>query len=413
MKSIPLHTPAFDKRFYGYSEELNRIWGDLESDRDVALLGPRRSGKTSVLRKISDNASEHGFAATYLDVLAVRNPRDFIAYLFRSARALPSAEGAMGNAERKLKSMQGVSDARILPSGLKLVFESGANNESWDWKGAGEILLESLVISDQKILFVIDEFGYFLHQLSDEDVVELVTWFRSVRGKISNSDRVRWLVSLDRAAEHRLRAVSARYSFEDLAHVELQPWPQRTANDYLYIILNEIGMSANSEIRDQIIDELGCAYPYFINAFVDSLQKRARTNEAEITTELIQKSIAELANERSNYFFGMNQLVLAQVSKDKVPAVENVLAVLSQSSSEMTIQELFGRLNPEIKAALKPQSLSEILEVLASEDIALLNNGVVRLRPGIVQKFFKNRYAWLTAATSEPRATDTGSPTTS
>jgi uncharacterized protein len=61
MKSV-IGAAARGENFFDRKEDLAQFWGDLDGD-SLLLLAPRRVGKTSVLRRMEETASSHGFQA--------------------------------------------------------------------------------------------------------------------------------------------------------------------------------------------------------------------------------------------------------------------------------------------------------------------------------------------------------------
>lgn len=78
--------PATGNFFYGHSEEISLIRGN----HSLCFIGPRRIGKTSLFRHLTENRPEHNWTCYYFDC-AVLDPRkinltDFLSRLMRGLR---------------------------------------------------------------------------------------------------------------------------------------------------------------------------------------------------------------------------------------------------------------------------------------------------------------------------------------
>src|ERR1022692_4470250 len=67
--------------FFDRIKEMALFWRDLETD-NLLLLAPRRVGKTSLLRKMEDDAEHHGRTAVYVDVSDCADELHFVQRLY-------------------------------------------------------------------------------------------------------------------------------------------------------------------------------------------------------------------------------------------------------------------------------------------------------------------------------------------
>ena len=74
--------PAEDEDFYGRDNESARIWQELGSGNNVLLLGPRRVGKSSMLRHLNKTAPAHGFIPVEVSLADITEEIHFIQRLY-------------------------------------------------------------------------------------------------------------------------------------------------------------------------------------------------------------------------------------------------------------------------------------------------------------------------------------------
>lgn len=72
--------------FFGREREQRQIWRKLEDKANLALLAPRRVGKTSLLKRLKATASEKGYRTVYLDVGDAADEQAFVERLSRASR---------------------------------------------------------------------------------------------------------------------------------------------------------------------------------------------------------------------------------------------------------------------------------------------------------------------------------------
>ena len=75
--------PVTGDDFFDRESEQRRIWEYLRGD-DLLLLAPRRVGKTSLMFRLRDTASDHGVEAAYLSVAGASDEVGFVRKLFEA-----------------------------------------------------------------------------------------------------------------------------------------------------------------------------------------------------------------------------------------------------------------------------------------------------------------------------------------
>lgn len=91
MKNI-IGTVAEGEDFFGRDKEQRQIWSKLQDNANLALLAPRRVGKTSLLKQLKTTASEHACQAVYLDVGDAADERAFVERLSQAVLAEAGGE---------------------------------------------------------------------------------------------------------------------------------------------------------------------------------------------------------------------------------------------------------------------------------------------------------------------------------
>lgn len=288
---------------------------------------------------------------------------------------------------KKIKDgLQGISKAEISLTGLKLEFQN-KDNKDWDWKMAGEILLGTLDKLENKVLIVLDEFGYFLSRMQDEELLAFLQWLRSIRHNSTVSKSVRWLVSSEIHLDYHLKRLNTRYAFEDFHHITLAPFNYKTADDFLYSLIVSEGYNSNREQRKFILDKIGTTYPFYIQIFVQQLIYAIGDTNKEITEELINEVFDGIIQDSSRSLFPwLTQIIQGQFKSDVSKYAEAILIELSNSEAGMDIDEIQNIFKDD--SAAPCESINMIVDLLRRDFILSSTDGKLLLDNSFIKAYY-------------------------
>lgn len=387
--------PVSGSNYFGYVPEYKRIWAEITSGADVLLFGPRRSGKTSLLYRIRESAPEREWNVIFVNTCSITSPTEFVSSLYREAKALPSAESALTSAARKIKEgIQGISKAEVSLTGLKLEFNKGGDKE-WDWKMAGEILLSSLSSLDDPVLIILDEFGYFLHSLTADESPAFLQWFMAIRQNYDTYSRIRWLATSEVRVDFLLRQLSSPYALQDFRHLTLGPLDRKTADELLYALTTSVGLNANRTVREYILNKIGETFPFYIQAFVSSLNDVAENPEIEITEDLVNLALDRLLNHRTRILFPMvAQNLFSQVGTRLSELARSILIHLSTMPEGLSFDDLHVWIQSNYgNEKYSDDDLKIVLDILLQESVLITENDRIQIRANIFREYFLRQAA--------------------
>ncbi|WP_143594106.1 AAA family ATPase [Synechococcus sp. BO 8801] len=355
----------------GYTQEIAEIWAALSSGRDVALHGPRGSGKTTLLYRIRDGAAERRFAAAFINAGVARNPSEFVSGLYKAAKAIPSAEVAIKEATRKLKSgLAGIAAVEVSLSGLKLEFDKEAKGrQEGDWKVAGEVLLSSLESLKSNTVIIVDDFDCFLESLEQSALPEFLSWFRAMCEIGRQSNSASWLFTSNHRLHQYVLEHSSRNALHDLYYVELRPFDESTAGDFLYTALASSGLEVQEDDRLYAIKRLGTTYPYFLQAFAHTLSRIAPTGANIVTRADIDAVFERLALDTSTFIPRITAIVSSQVGPQYSDATMQILKEISKSETGLTKEQVDKLLKSELGSKAPKRAAAAVLSTLVAEHI--------------------------------------------
>jgi AAA+ ATPase superfamily predicted ATPase len=170
---------------------MTTFWGDLETD-NILLLAPRRVGKTSLMRKMSEDAGGQGMNPVFVDVSDCADELSFVERLYAAVLANNSGDLLWNHIKESWlgKTIQRVQKAG--GAGFNIEFKS----VEAAWSRLGEELAGALCKLEGRWLIQIDELPVFLLKLLNHDepaardrVREFLYWLRRLRLEFGE---VRW-----------------------------------------------------------------------------------------------------------------------------------------------------------------------------------------------------------------------------
>ena len=363
-------------------EECKKLWRHFNNNENILMLAPRRVGKTVLLNRLKEMASEQGFRAVSFDVEGVREEKDF----FREfCSAIREEQGAGA------KLLTAFSDR--LGRLLKGKENPSSDWRQWlietDWQEFADHLLAHL--NDDKggtaWIILVDELPIFVQALQAKGdgsaARTFLYWLRGVRQKYGN---IRWIY----AGSIGLDSVARRYNIEgalnDLTVFTLKTFDEKTARGFICDIAARRNCKVDEAALQEIVSRLGWLAPYYL--------KR------------IAEDSCELALDGHSASGALSEFVEISVScKDADAALDNMLLLekrnywsswrehLDRNFTEPDRGQLFALLESVAKSpdgagrdvlisALAKHSPSTTETVLRNLLDVLLNDGYLELTDG-------------------------------
>lgn len=306
--------------FTNRSSEIREFTAILNSENHLILIGPRRFGKTSVIRKI---ISESGRPVIYLDAMMLTSPEDFTGRLLSKAFRLYPFE----RITNLLKQFRVVPSIKLNPlSGDAEVSFSTIRqqDDSLNMLEDALNLIEKLSRPEKKLIVVIDEFQEILNFGTGLD--------RQLRSVIQHHQNINYV--LTGSQESLMRSLfedkkSPFYHFGLLRYLDRIP-----DGEFMEYLTDRFG-KANApalEVARHILD-ITEAHPYYTQQLAWQCWEILRLirEEGRITTaaQLVQEAamkltlVHDLDFDRLWSSFGTTgRKILTHLSSGPAPAVD-------------------------------------------------------------------------------------------
>ncbi len=182
---------AAGERFWDREREVAEISGYLTGGQSVLVTGPRRVGKTSVVRRVLSDIGP-SMDTLFIDVEQHNDPVE----MFASMAAAASGSAAFW---RRIgtwfgKRLSGVAD-RIDAINLGVVKVDLQAAMAGSWRDDGRAIVEALAGGDRPTVIAIDEFPLLVDRTLREDRAEGELLMGLLRAMAEEFGNVSWLIS--------------------------------------------------------------------------------------------------------------------------------------------------------------------------------------------------------------------------
>ncbi len=276
---MKLGTVATGRDFFDRKTECADLWRYLESDHVVAS-GPRRLGKSSIVNRLREDATDRGILAAHVDVQGKDSAQAFVDEV-SSHFPDTSVRAYLATASDKAKSWLAVVKKVELkgPGGIGGGFELQAR-EDQSWLHSAMALQARLI--QAPVLIFVDEFSVFLQKLLERDQKEaeaFLGWLRAWRVTPGIASRFLFTGSIGLNALLEKYGLSAQ--FNDCFEYRIGPFSSKSAREMLVSFAAREGWVVEQITADNICQKVGWLSPFYLCLLLDEALKVARERMEE------------------------------------------------------------------------------------------------------------------------------------
>ena len=395
---IKLGNKADGEDFFDRVSERDDLWRYLEGNH-IVLSGPRRLGKTSLLQRLAEEATEKGMLARLIDVEGIDTVDGFVAEL---DRAFPddTISGYLKTAGTQVSGLL----ARFrkvevkLPGGLGGGLELQAIPDT-PWRSTALNLQKRM--SGVPLLVLIDEFSVYLEKLlvrDPADAERLLGWLRAWRQQSGLACRFLFSGSIGLnalLARHRLNT-----RFNDCHDFRLKPFKPAAALAMLTEEARREGWTPVDGSLDYLCQRIGWLSPFYLNLLLVTTIEAARDRleEAGGAERQIQQSDVDDAYDRllatRSRFIHWHQRLERDLGEPKLGFTMAILAAVAKADEGLSRRQLLARLQ---RLEANPDICAERLDdaMLLLEEDGYLDAGSERIRflSFLLRDYWKRNHA--------------------
>ena len=269
-------SPVEGNNFYGRESEIGTLERSIRDHKDILLLSPRRTGKSSISLEIMRRLRDQGWAVSRCN-LEKAGTEVHLVEEFESGLGNLDLPGGLRRSLRRA-----VAAFRRLAAGVRIgSIEIPTADRLPEWRDAikeVEAALKKLASSGKPVLFVVDELPIFIASLlragdGGERARAVLNWLRFAQG-LKREGFVWFLcgsIGLDSQVEHLgIPGVISDFEIHDLG-----PMGEGEAKGMLWELskssANPIAMTR--EVAERILEKTGWAIPCYLQLLYHALSE--------------------------------------------------------------------------------------------------------------------------------------------
>jgi len=266
-----LGTYASGERFWDREREVAEIGAYLADGQSVLVTGPRRVGKTSVVRQVLAELPPN-FTSVFVDVEGHADPAAMFAAL--AAEASEDA-GFWHQTVRWFGKRLGAAADRVerVEVGVLRVELQAAMAGSW--RDDARAIVAALAEGDGPVVVAVDELPLLVDRVLARDRAEAELFMGLLRGVAEAFKSVRWLVSGSIGLEPVLHEAGLTGTITHLRAYPVDAWDEATTVGAAEALARSTGLLLSDGAASAVHHELGLGVPYHVQLLMDELRRDA------------------------------------------------------------------------------------------------------------------------------------------
>jgi uncharacterized protein len=370
---LKIGSPATGDHFYPRTNIRQRLIRALARDH-IAFLGPRRTGKTSILLDLQ-NHPPADVSALYLDLQGLRSVPAWLNLMLKETNKLlqtPPEKLAWLKQSGKATTavLKRIEQITVLGTGIKLTAGQPAVES---WEPIADEFLTLLREHELPIYFMLDEFPWFLgHVAANHSAAEVdatLNWFRKVRLELTDLP-TRFLVTGSVGLTGLLRRLNLSPAANDFDTIDIEPLSEVDALKFLEERAAGESLTLSAAARRRILEKLGVGWPLLLAIFLSEVQEHFPAKGPTVK-DIDHLYDAQMVRGSRNKYC---QEMLTRITKPELFSpgerrlAQEILRDLSRSSGgfgQADFESLHTRLVPDAAhRALLSTELDYVLETL-------------------------------------------------
>jgi uncharacterized protein len=262
---------AAGERFWDREREVEEISQYLAGGQSVLVTGPRRVGKTSVVRQVLSGLNP-SMDTLFIDVEQHNDPVE----MFASLAATASGDAAFW---RRIvtwfgKRLSAVAD-RIDAVNLGVVKVDLEAAMAGSWRDDGRAIVEALAGGDRPTVIAIDEFPLLVDRTLRQDRTEGELLMGLLRALADEFGNVRWLISGSIGLEPVLHQAGLTGMITFLRSYPIDAWDEDTTEGAVSALARATHLELATGAAAAVHDQLGLGVPYHVQLLMDEVRRDA------------------------------------------------------------------------------------------------------------------------------------------
>lgn len=381
-------SPVEGDNFFGREKEFEFALEHIQKGNSLILSAPRRVGKSSLAKKILEEAKNMGWNTLEINLEEIKSEEGFLKIFIKELEKQDWWE--------KTKSKSSDLISSIL-SGIKLSGEIAGVKGTFEYQKEKEDLydnLKKLLNHGEDTLIMIDELTVLLNSFMESDKINgkknaefFLNWLRSFR-QVSGS-KIRWIFCSSIGIDNFTSQYGLSYTFNDVNPYSIGAFKREKAKELLLELAKSDKIELSDEVIEYKLDKLGWLLPYFIQILFFKFYHLVKVEDREIAIETVDEAYNLLTSEKH---LNTWEERLKEYNQLEIFARE-LLKRLSNNKEGESRSVLFSFLNAKINDEDRTDSiLSNLLNMLQNDGYLIEEELKYTFRSPLLRDFWFKRF---------------------
>lgn len=329
---------ATGEYYYRREETENEIWYELQKGNNVLIAAPRRVGKTSVMKYITENPKD-GYKLIFRNVQGIDTEQVFYKTIYELIIC------CLDKFKSKVKWWENYINSKKI---TEISFSGGIKIEDKDINYLQEIneIIPKLEASEEAVVLLLDELPEVLHNIykkGNKDIaLSIIKNLRHWRQE-NKYKKLQWVLAGSIGLHYVINLIEGRSSdINDLKKVYYQPLGTDEKETYLDWATENATVKYNKTLRKYLFNKIQYYVPYFINLMLDEIDKDAhKKNQTIVTQQGIDYAFDRIIK-HNEYFSDWKKRLEDYLPTEDFNFVNEVLIHIAHKD-QITIQEIYNK----------------------------------------------------------------------
>jgi uncharacterized protein len=371
MPDFIVGSPVRGDDFWFREEFVQSLWDSIKK-HNILLIAPRRIGKTSVMYRMLD-FPEKDWLVMHMNVEDIKTPAEFFITVVDAIHEHQPAffKDTIAKGWDFFKGLMS-SIEQVEAYDFKIQLRKKENLIE-RWEERADQLIERIVRSGRKVLFIIDELPDMLNNMaehSESDRMLFLHWFRKTRER-SLKAGVRWLVGGSVNLVAVLDQKSNIKLINDLKPEVLRPFTREEVNKFVRAMFEKEQIKYDeTDVLQKIVELLGSPIPLFLQMLSQELcraWKRDPTGQVSVETVTVvfnKTLLGEMARDKLQHYRSRIDAHYPVEEREGACRLLNALSISKDGVSRKSMYQLYARTEDKKTAPRKGPVLNQSFQRL-------------------------------------------------
>ncbi|MEG1590949.1 MULTISPECIES: AAA-like domain-containing protein [Chryseobacterium] len=313
----------------------NEVWNEIEKGNNVLLAAPRRVGKTSVMKYLTENPKEN-YKLIFRNVQGIDDEIQFYKTIYDLIIICLSKFNKSKTIIQNYITKMKISE--ISTSGIKI------ETNGIDYLSEINNLIPQLDKDGENIVLLIDELPEVLHNLflkGQKDIA--LNILKNLRHWRQEDDfkKIQFVLAGSIGIHYIVNAIAGRNSdVNDLYKIIYQPLTNDEVSEYINKVTDGASVQYNEGLIEYIKSKIQYFVPYFINLILDEINKKAaKTKNLIATNESIDEAFSTIIK-NNDHFSDWKKRLMDYLPKNDFNFINEILTHIAHKEN-INIQTLY------------------------------------------------------------------------